>query len=170
MSSKKILNNNNNLNNNSINLITTVTIAKYRDNIKKNTKDIDFKKVKFNNTVKPKSIKKFGSLVFEMNIRDNENIKDSKIIDKDIMNISYKKSVVTILNYINNLDFLVGEFKVKFDVCSAMGIELYVELLQFKEAIEIAYQEKDVGMLRWIKSKSTNPKTKQTIDDLINKL
>ncbi|KAL9655445.1 hypothetical protein ABK040_016858 [Willaertia magna] len=49
-------------------------------------------------------------------------------------------------------------------------VELYVELLRFKEAIEIAYQEKDVGMLRWIKSKSTNPKTKQTIDDLINKL
>ena len=49
-------------------------------------------------------------------------------------------------------------------------VELYVELVRFKEAIETAFAQKDSDMLRWIRTKTTNAKTKSTIDELLMKL
>jgi hypothetical protein len=49
-------------------------------------------------------------------------------------------------------------------------VELYVALAHFKEAIEIAYSQQDIDMLRFIKSEANNSKTKQTVDELITKL
>jgi hypothetical protein len=49
-------------------------------------------------------------------------------------------------------------------------VELYVALSKFKEAIETAYAERDIEMLQFIRAKSTNPQTKQTIEGLIQKL
>ncbi|MNF14590.1 hypothetical protein D3C80_2168620 [compost metagenome] len=49
-------------------------------------------------------------------------------------------------------------------------VELYVELAKFKEAIETAYAQQDIDMLSYIQSKTTNQKTRQTIDELLVKL
>ena len=49
-------------------------------------------------------------------------------------------------------------------------IELYVELLSFKEAIETAFAHKNTDMLRWIRTKTNHSQTKLTIDDLLSKL
>jgi hypothetical protein len=49
-------------------------------------------------------------------------------------------------------------------------VELYVELQRFKEAIEHAFAQQDAEMLKWVRSKSNNNKTKQTIDELLAKL
>jgi hypothetical protein len=49
-------------------------------------------------------------------------------------------------------------------------VELYVELQRFKEAIETAFAQQDVEMLKWIRSKTTNTSTKKTIDELMAKL
>ncbi len=49
-------------------------------------------------------------------------------------------------------------------------VELYVELSKFKEAIETAYAQQDIDMLSFIQSKTTNAKTKQTIEELMAKL
>lgn len=48
--------------------------------------------------------------------------------------------------------------------------EMYVAVGKFKEAIETAFGEKDTQMLAFIRSKSNNLQTRQTIDGLIQKL
>eukprot|EP01080_Neovahlkampfia_damariscottae_P002538 gene2538-3500_t len=45
-------------------------------------------------------------------------------------------------------------------------VEAYVEIRMFKEAIEIAFSERDVELLIWISSKTTNKETKKTISKL----
>jgi len=49
-------------------------------------------------------------------------------------------------------------------------VELYVALLKFKEAIETAYAERNIEMLGYIRVKSNNAQTRQTIESLITKL
>lgn len=49
-------------------------------------------------------------------------------------------------------------------------VELYVALLKFKEAIETAYAERSVDMLSFIRAKSNNAQTRQTIESLLAKL
>ena len=45
-------------------------------------------------------------------------------------------------------------------------VEAFVEIRMFKEAIETAFSERDIDLLVWISSKTTNKETKKTISRL----
>ena len=45
-------------------------------------------------------------------------------------------------------------------------VEAFVEIRMFKEAIETAFSERDIDLLIWISSKTTNKETKKTISRL----
>jgi hypothetical protein len=46
-------------------------------------------------------------------------------------------------------------------------VDYYISLVKFKEAIEAARDAHDIEMLRYIKSKTTNIKTMNSIEELI---
>lgn len=46
-------------------------------------------------------------------------------------------------------------------------VDYYIRLVKFKEAIEVAVDLKDVELLRYIRSKTKNSKTMETIDQLL---
>ena len=49
-------------------------------------------------------------------------------------------------------------------------VDYYLGLMKFKEAIEAAAGERDIDMLVYIKNRSKNSKTQETIDGVIAKL
>ncbi|KAL9658483.1 hypothetical protein ABK040_006023 [Willaertia magna] len=49
-------------------------------------------------------------------------------------------------------------------------VEYWISLLKFKEAIEAAFEARDIGLLEYIKKKTKNSKTKDTIENCIAQL
>lgn len=49
-------------------------------------------------------------------------------------------------------------------------IDFFIELVKFREAIESAVAERDTDMLRYIRTRTKNSKTMDTIDSLIVQL